>query len=210
MVGPLSRRLAAVACVAMIATPAQAGSGDIPMVAIGLPFTPESPEPIDPAHPLYRGVEIGEIEGLPPTVKSSPLNFIAAAKRSSINTALRESFRRMNLLAPNAAAGRKRLTVVWKGSRTPFRIATSNATTVTFHYRLVRVDNGQLLFDREITTSAQGGGVDASMRDNGIVRAAIAANFASAANCLDRAAYGDAPADCALIPGFSVAVVPIR
>ena len=198
------------ACFVLIAVPAQATAGDIPMVAIGLPFAPETPEPVDAAHPLHRGVEVGEIEGLPPTLKSSALNFIAAAKRSSVNAALRESFRLMNLLAPDAAGARKRLEVTWKGSRTPFRIATSNETTVTFRYRLVRTDNGQLLFDREITTSAKGGGADASMRDNGIVRAAIAANFASAANCLDRAAYGEAPADCALVPGFSVSVVRTR
>ena len=69
------------------------------------------------------------------------------------------------------------------------------------------IDDGRELFDRDVTTSAEGGGVDASMRDNGIVRAAIAANFASAANCLDRAAFGDAPGDCALTPRFSVSVV---
>jgi hypothetical protein len=48
------------------------------------------------------------------------------------------------------------------------------------------------------------------MRDNGIVRAAIAANFASAANCIDRAAYGTAPSDCALTPKFSVSVTRER
>jgi hypothetical protein len=176
------------------------------MVAIGLPFTPETPTPVAPAHPLFRDVEITDIENLPPTVKSSALNFIAAAKRSSVNAALRETFERMNLAAGSTTPGRKRLLVRWRGSHTPFRIAASNSTSVTLHYRLVRVDNGQLLFDREITTGADGGGVDASMRDNGIVRAAIAANFASAANCLDRAAYGSAPSDCALVPEFSVTV----
>ena len=61
--------------------------------------------------------------------------------------------------------------------------------------------------DRRITTSAAGGGADASMRDNGIVRALIAANFASAANCIDHAAYGTAPSECALTPKFSVSVI---
>lgn len=179
---------------------------DIPMVAIGLPFAPERPAPVEPAHPLFHDVQVGEISGLPATVKSSALNWIAGAKRSSINAALTETFRRMNLLADGTASGRKRLEVSWLGDRTPFHIGTRNTTAVTMRYRLVRVDSGQLLFDREITTTARGGGVDASMRDNGIVRAAIAANFASAANCLDRAAYGAAPADCALTPMFSVSV----
>lgn len=195
------------ACAALLAASPLAASGDIPLVAIGLPFSPETPQPVDPKHALYHDVVVGEVEGLPATVKSSAMNFIAAAKRSSINAGLQESFRRMNLLAPDAATARKRLTVTWVGSRTPFKIGSRNTGSVTFHYRLTRVDSGVALFDRDITTSAEGGGADASMRDNGTIRAAIAANFASAANCLDRAAYGPAPADCALTPRFSVSVV---
>ena len=201
------RYLLASAMLALIAPPVAAASGDISMVAIGLPFAPETPAPVPPTHPLYQRVAVGEIEGLPATVGSSKLNFIAAAKRSSINAALRASLERMHMLAPDAAAARVRLIVGWRGSHTPFRIATSNSATATLHYRLVRIDSGQQLFDRDITTSAKGGGVDAAMRDNGIVRAAIGANFASAANCLDHAAFGTAPADCALTPKFSVSVV---
>jgi len=201
------RQLLTAALLAIPAAPLPAAAGEIPLVAIGLPFTPETPEPVATTHPLYQRVEIGEIEGLPKTVGSSALNFIAAAKRSSINAGLRESFQRMNLLAAGPGAARARLTVRWGGSTTPFRIGTHNKTAVTMHYRLARIDNGQLLFDRDVTTSAEGGGVDASMRDNGIVRAAIAANFASAANCLDHAAVGTAPADCTLTPAFSVSVV---
>lgn len=190
-------------------SPVQAASDDIPMVAIGLPFSPESPTPVGSSHPLYRDIAVGEIVGLPSVVKSSSLNFIGAAKKASINAALSESFRRMNLLA-EAKVARKRLIVEWKGDRTPFHIGASNRTAVTLHYRLERADTGQVLFDRDITTTMSGGGADASMRDNGIVRAAIGANFASAANCIDRAAYGAAPADCALTPGYSVAVVRRR
>lgn len=185
-------------------------ANDIPMVAIGLPFAPETPQPLAPGHPLYKLVEISEIEDLPPTVKSSSLNFIAAAKRSSINEGLRESFRRMNLLATDPTAARGLLSVTWVGSQTPFKIGGRNSASVTLRYRLNRKSNGELLFDREITTTADGGGVDASMRDNGTVRAAIAANFASAANCLDRAALGTAPEDCALAPQFSVSIIRRR
>jgi hypothetical protein len=198
------------AAAAMLAFPAPclaAPSGDISMVAIGLPFAPETPTPVAPTHPLYHRVAVDGITDLPATVGSTKLNFIAAAKRSSINAALRQSLERMNLLAPDASTARARLIVSWRGSHTPFRIATSNTASATLHYQLVRIDSGQSLFDREVTTYAKGGGVDASMRDNGIVRAAIAANFASAANCLDHAAIGTAPANCALTPKFSVAVV---
>ncbi|TCM21950.1 hypothetical protein EDF56_101627 [Novosphingobium sp. PhB165] len=198
------------AALALTTVPLQAGPGDIPLVAIGLPFAPESPRPVAPTHPLYHSIEIGEIEGLPSTVGSSALNFIAAAKRSSINAGLRESFERMNMLAPKDSKARGRLIVSWGGSHTPFRIATSNAATATLHYRLVRIDNGHILFERDITTSMKGSGNgDAGMRDNGIVRAAIASNFASAAYCLDHTALGKPPADCALVPQFSVTVTRV-
>lgn len=190
----------------LIAAPAVAGLGDIALVAIGLPFAPQTPVPVAPTHALFQDVAVGGIEGLPPTIKSSRLNFVAAANRESVNEGLRETFRRMNLLATPARPARKRLEVRWGGVRTPFHIGTSNTAVATLHYRLARVDSGQVLFDREITTAVKGGGADASTRDNGIVRAAIAANFASAASCIERAAYGPVPADCALTPRYSVAV----
>ena len=192
---------------ALIATPALAALNDIPLVAIGLPFTPETPRPVAATHVLYQHVQVAEIEGLPATIKSSRLNFIAAAKRSSVNAALRETFERMNLLATDGGVAHFRLTATWEGSETPFHIGSHNQATVTLRYRLVRADNARVLFDRRITTSAAGGGADASMRNNGIVRAAIAANFASASNCIDHAAYGTAPSECALTPKFSVSVV---
>lgn len=194
------------AALLLIAAPTLADPGEIALVAIGLPFAPETPTPVAPEHALYRDIAVGEIAGLPATIKSSGLNFIAAAKRSSINAGLVETFGRMNLLAAPERPARKRLEVRWGGARTPFHIGSSNTAAVTIHYRLARVDSGQVLFERDITTSVGGGGADASMRDNGIVRAAIAANFASAAWCIDRAAYGAAPADCALTPRFSVSV----
>jgi hypothetical protein len=195
------------AAVLALAATALADPGEIALTAIGLPFAPEAPAPVAATHPLYQRIEIAEIEGLPPTVKSSALNFIAAAKRSSINAGLTETFRQMHLLAPDAAAARFRLAVRWGGSETPFHIGSRNTATATFHYRLARIDTGQVLFDRDVITSMKGGGVDASMRDNGVVRGAIATNFASAANCLDHAAFGTAPADCALTPKFSVLIV---
>ena len=195
---------------ALIATPGHGAPNEIPLVAVGLPFEPETPRPIAATHVLYRHLQVAEIEGLPSTIKSSRLNFIAAAKRSSVNAALRETFERMNLLAPDGGVAHVRLTATWEGSETPFHIGSSNEATVTLRYHLVRIDDARILFDRRITTSAAGGGADASMRDNGIIRAAIAANFASAANCIDHAAYGTAPSECALTPKFSVSVSVVR
>lgn len=185
--------------------PTAAAANDIPLVAIGLPFAPESPVPVPVGHELYQQIDVEEIIGLPPTVKSSQLNFIAAAKRSSINDALATSLRRMNMLAPEPAAAKARLIVTWRGIQPPIR-GGRNAATVTLHYRLVRSANGEQLFEREITTSAEGSGIDLVQLENGLARAAIAANFASIAYCLDRAPSGTAPSNCALKPQFSVNV----
>lgn len=185
--------------------PMTAAANDIPLMPIGLPFAPVTPSPIASSHQLYQQLAVDEIIGLPPTVKSSNLNFIAAAKRSSINDALVTSLRRMNMLASNPAAATARLIVTWRGIQPPIR-GSRNAATVTLHYRLVRVSNGEQLFERELTTSAEGSGVDLVMLENGLARAAIATNFASIAYCLDRAPSGTAPANCALTPQFSVNV----
>lgn len=185
--------------------PTAAAANDIPMMAIGLPFAPESPAPVAETHELYQQIDVEEIVGLPSAVKSSSLNFIAAAKRSSINKALVASLKRMNMLALDPATAKARLFVTWRGIEPPVR-GSRNAATVKLHYRLVRVDTGEQLFEREVTTSAEGRGVDLVQLENGLARAAIAANFASIANCLDRAPSGTAPANCALTPQFSVNV----
>ena len=145
-------RLLIIAAVALV--PVQAIAADLPMVAIGLPFAPDTPKPVATSHPLHRDVAVAEIEGLPATLKSSKFNFVAAAKRETVNAALRESFRQMNLLA-DGTVGRKRLQVTWLGSRTPFRIGASNTATVTMQHQLYRNDTGAMLFDRTITTSAE-------------------------------------------------------
>jgi len=75
--------------------------------------------------------------------------------------------------------------------------------TASLRYELTRIDTGQMLFGRNVTTKIDGSrsGADGGMSTR---RAAIAVNFASAAACLDKAAYGRAPANCALTPKFSV------
>jgi len=73
-----------------------------------------------------------------------------------MNKALHETFRQMHLLAPDPARSRGTLFVTWIGTQTPFKIGGRNEATVTMHYRLVRKDNSEALFDREITTSAGG------------------------------------------------------
>lgn len=116
---------------ALIATPGRGGSNEIPLVAIGLPFAPETPRPATAPHVLYRHLQVAEIERLSATIKSSRQNFIAAAKRSSVNAALRERFERMNFLAPKDGIAHVRLTATWEGSDTPFHIGCRNEATVT-------------------------------------------------------------------------------
>src|SRR6187551_1372425 len=145
---PCMRYLLAAALVSGSVLPTAAAANDIPMMAIGLPFAPESPAPVAATHELYQQIDVEEIIGLPPTVKSSRLNFIAAAKRSSINDALVKSVRRMNMLAPDPATAKTRLVVTWRGIQPPIR-GSRNAATVTLHYRLLRVSNGEQLFERE-------------------------------------------------------------
>ena len=185
---------------------AHAATGDIPLVAIGLPFAPEAPRPLAPDHTLYHRIAVAEIEDMPATVGNSLIGIFAAAKRSSVNKGLRETLDRMNMLAPSETDARARLIVRWGGVKTPFVIATSGRSTATLTYELRRISTGDLLFQREISTTAEGEGIDAGMRVAGTARAAIATNFASMALCLKKASAGTAPQDCALQPLFKVLV----
>jgi hypothetical protein len=177
-----------------------APSPDIPLVAIGLPFAPEKPMPVASDHPLYHRVAVGDVEGITAIVR------FKAAPPGRLHKGLRETLERMNLLAPDAAHAKVRLIATWNGldSPTSFLVA-SKETTATLHYQLIRIDNQQVLMDKIIATTVKGEGsaLDGGM---GMARAAIAANFASAAACMDKAAYGRAPDDCALRPLYGVSV----
>jgi hypothetical protein len=133
---------------AFLAAPTAANADDIPLVAIGLPFEPEAPRPVTPDHPLFELIDIHEIAELPGTVGGSALSFIKAAKRSSMNKALHETFRQMHLLAPDPARSRGTLFVTWIGTQTPFKIGGRNEATVTMCNRLVRKGHGLPATDR--------------------------------------------------------------
>ncbi|CCW20061.1 hypothetical protein EBBID32_44320 [Sphingobium indicum BiD32] len=177
-----------------------APSPDIPLVAIGLPFAPEKPMPVARDHPLYHRVAVGDVEGITAIVR------FKAAPPGRLHKGLRETLDRMNLLAPSDGEARVRLVATWQGLDSPASLlVASKETTATLHYQLVRIDNHQVLLDRTIATTVKGEGsaLDGGM---GMARAAIAANFASAAACMDKAAYGRAPDDCALQPLYGVSV----
>ena len=160
-------------------------------------FTPARPSTVSSEHPLFRRIAVGEIEGLTGRVGSA-LNPVSHARE--INAALRSTLAGANMLAADGQAPRARLRVVWQQFALPFRIGLSSRATVTVRYELSRIDNGQVIFARDISTEVRSRGGDGATRARTTGRAAILANMASLAYCLERAAVAPAPADCALQP----------
>ena len=182
------------------AAPAVAVAGpDIPLIAVGLPFAPETPTPVAADHPLFQRVAFSQIENLPGSARFS------TARPSTIHNGLRDTLKRMNMLAESEATAKARLVVRWVSIEPSSPFAAGKSASATLAYRLVRIDNGQTLFERTIRTTVEQSGAhhDGSMAGR---RSAVAANFASAALCLDKASFGNAPADCALQPLFQVRV----
>lgn len=185
-------------------TPVLALTGDVPLTPLGLSFTPESPQPVPPGHPLYHHVTVDPVADMPSVVGASVTSgFIGAAKRSSFDKALRETLDKLNMLAPTDAEAKFRLSTHWQGLDAPFKISFSSQATARLSYMLTRIDNGQRIFERQIATSADAHGGEGGARAIGVGRLAIMTNLASVALCLDKAAYGHAPEDCALTPGFT-------
>jgi hypothetical protein len=188
------------ACLAACASTSAALAKSFPMNPIGLPFAPESPKPLAPGHPLYRQVALDPIADMPNKVGSFLVPITSARE---MNDALRETLDRANMLAPPGVQPKARLVVRWAGLIAPSRISFSSEATATLSYSLIRIENGQELFRRDISTASRSTGGDASDRLKGNARLAILTNLASAVLCLDKAAYGQAPADCALTPQAS-------
>jgi hypothetical protein len=189
---------------AIAIAPASAWAADVPLSPIGLPFQPAAPKPVAPEHPLYHRIAIAPVADMPGVVGASATGGImGAAKRSSFEKALRETLAALNLLAPSEAEAKVRLSPRWISMDAPFKISFSSEATVRMGWSLTRIDNGQRIFDREIATSAQSRGGSGSERATGVGRVALMTNIASAARCIDQAAYGQAPQDCALTPGFT-------
>ena len=161
----------------------------------GLSFTPESPRAIQADHPLFRRIELEETENMPGRIGSflTPIT-----KPSEFNEALRSTLASANMLAETSDTARARLRVVWRQFELPFRISISSKAMVAIYYELSRLDNGQVIFSREIVTHAEARGGDGSTRARGTGRAAILANIASVTLCLQKAAFGQDPSNCAL------------
>jgi len=188
------------AAIAAAASTSDALAKGFPLNPIGLPFAPDSPKPLAPDHPLYHQIALDQVADMPSKVGSF-LVPITSAKE--MNEALRDTLERANMLAPPGAQAKARLVVRWAGLNAPAKISFSSEATARLSYSLIKIENGQELFRRDIATVSRSTGGDASDRLKGNARLAILTNLASAVLCLDKAAYGQAPADCALTPQAS-------
>jgi hypothetical protein len=160
----------------------------------GLTFS-QAPGPLAPDHPLYHRVALAPLAGMPDRVGAL---FNRFADPKEVSGALHDALAGAGMAADAPAAAKARLTVTWLGLEAPIKIGFSSHATARIRYALTRVDNGQTIFARDIVTEVKAKGGDGAKRLQGTARAAIAANIASAIFCLDKAAYGQAPADCAL------------
>jgi len=190
------KKILIVMCLAAGAAPgAAAAKSAVPLQPFGLPFAPESPRPLSSDHPLFQRVMLDPVTDMPKKVGKFLIPITSAAE---VNEALRQTLERANMLAPPGVQPKARLLVRWGGLNAPSKISFSSEATATLSYTLIRLENGQELFRRDISTVSRSNGGDAADRLKGNARLAILTNLASAMLCLDKAAYGRAPADCAL------------
>jgi hypothetical protein len=196
--------------ICIVATPAIAGGGvSLNPMQTTMQFTPHTPEVVPANHPLFMKVMVDPIVDVPDKIGTF-MNAFARAKE--INEALSKGMTDAGMRSPDANAGPFRLTATWLSFDSPFRISASSRAAVTIRYELRRVNSGAVIFQRDISTSAESSGGNAADRQRGTVRATLAANFAGAIWCIEQAAYGKAPDNCAVSPVGSFAapiVVPI-
>jgi hypothetical protein len=160
-------------------------------------FSPDLPRVLGAEHPLFQRVLLEDVQQMPGRIGSI---FTPVTGPEEFNSALRSTLASANMLAPTQGSARTRLRITWRQFDLPFHIGFSSTATVAIDYELSRIDNGQVIFSRQILTRASARGGNAATRAQGTGRAAILANIASATLCLEKAAVEQAPADCALNP----------
>jgi hypothetical protein len=191
-------RLLALLLAPTVATVPAAAKPAFPLHPLAnLSYSPETPRAVAPDHPLYNKIAVNPVLDMP---KKIGWTFVPVTNEGEFNEALQQTFAASAMLAPEGSHPKARLVVRWVEIKTPLKISTRSEASVTVDYSLVRVDNGQTIFSRTITTTTESRGGDATERLKGNARLAIMTNLASAWNCLDQAAYGRAPQDCALKP----------
>lgn len=172
-------------------------------VSLAVPIDPQilfgasGPRSLPADHVLRAHVAVAPIAGAPDKIGKFLLPITNARE---LNEGLSESLAHSGMLDEAAGKPVFRLVPTWEAFDAPSKISFSSRASVTIHYRLERIDTGAVVFARSITTASESRGGDASDRLKGVARLAILTNFASAIACLDHAAYGTAPIECALKP----------
>ncbi|HEX8514342.1 MAG TPA: hypothetical protein VF688_14700 [Allosphingosinicella sp.] len=153
------------------------------------------PRTVPADHPLRGRIAVEPVAAMPRRVGTL---FVSVAKPAEFDTALKLALEQSGMLAAPQAAPKARLHVTWRWLDAPAKIGSSARAKVAVAYELRRIDTGQAIFQREVTSEARTtGGRDASLRLRHNARKAIQRNIAAAVICLDLAAYGRAPGDCA-------------
>ena len=204
------RPIVLVVALAVASTPVAAFSR-IPLdpFAGSLGFEPERPRAVGSDHPLFGRLIVEDVQSMPSRIGSV---FNPVSSEREFNAALRATFESANMLASSPDQAQARLRITWRRFDSPMHIGLTSRATVAVNYELSRIDDGQVIFSREIVTEAEFRGGNATIRVKETGRAAISANIASAALCIDKAAMQQAPQDCALRPvgSFSAPItVPV-
>ncbi len=191
-------KMFAVAGAISMAAPASAGER-VPLVPFKSPviFAPYRPAVVSSDHPFAGRIRIEPIVGMPDRVGSFLNTFVRVKE---MNRALADTLAASGMAAKAPQAAPYHLVVTWLAFESPFKISTSSRAKATLRYELRRTDSEEVIFRRDVVTSAQASGGVASERQRGTVRAALAANLAGAMWCLEQSPLGKAPLNCTTAP----------
>lgn len=118
-------------------------------------FEPRALQPITSQHPLYGRILLEDVRAMPDRIGSFLMRVTTS---SEFNQSLHSTLASANMLARSPAEARARLRVTWRRFHLPLQIGLTTRATVAVHYELSRIDNGQVIYSREIVTQAVGRG----------------------------------------------------
>jgi hypothetical protein len=165
-----------------------------PPVGAAFFYGSAGPRVVPDDHPLRGRIAVEPVAAMPKRVGSL---LIPVTKPAEFDSAMKLALEQSKMLAAAGADPKARLHVTWRWLDAPAKIGNRAHASVVLAYELRRIDTGQTLFQREVRTESHATGGVASERIRHNARMAIQHNIASAVACLDQAAYGRAPADCA-------------
>lgn len=196
--GMQSKFLIAIGIIVSSSSPAAAGDS-VSLVPFGntIRFAPFAPAVVAPDHPFAGRIRIDPIVGMPGRIGSFLNTFVRAKE---LNEALDATIGLTGMRAKAPTSAPFHLTVTWLTFESPFKISFSSRAKATLRYELRRTGSEELIFRRDVVTSAESSGGDASTRQRGTVRATLAANLAGAIWCMEQSPLGKAPTNCTSNP----------